>query len=701
MIPSANSSSTKKPRYLAGIIAAFFWGLVGAMFSGAVVFLPVEQASLALRDFILRALPAASPHPGLMFVSLDEGSFNLTHLEPSEIEGSPALQAMEGDFPWSRAVYAEMIERLLSAGAECVILDIHFPQAGRGDDALAKVVADNPGRVIFGAVLDLREEVDGSLNVVYSPPTPSIGASQGGAEGFVNFWPDRDGVVRTADYETTLSRAKGSESLPGERVFYSLAAVAMQKIAPDVPLPPSPSLLRFVRPGSFPTIPLWQLFVPAFWENNLKNGAVFSGKIIVFGATAARFRDDFRTPMIADMPGAELHLNALSAALQGDFFADPPRWVSAALCFLVSFTALLPFRRNVRPLAALLGFLFLFLGAMFLLWFVAVRANILLPPAPILGAMAASGATAFGMRLLAEVRERLRVRRVLERYVSRQIVHEVLDHPASLLDELGGTRKDVTVLFSDLRGFTTLTESADPAALVVQLNEYLGSMVELIFENGGTIDKFMGDAVMAVWGSVGSQGEQADTRAAFAAASAMPAKLSELNAEWKKSGKPELRLGIGLHAGGAIFGNIGSPQKMELTVIGDTVNLASRLESACKFYGVPFVFSSAVRERLDPQERVLPLDLLRVRGRREPVEIFTTQACISPGHLSPGLPDVFCDAVDAYRRADFPRCLALLESLPPASREFPPVTVYMERCVSLLGTTLPADWSPVTEADGK
>jgi adenylate cyclase len=701
MIPAANRSPTQGKKWHAGVVAAFFCGLLGALFSGPLVFLPVEQANLALRDIIVRWLPAAPVHPGLVFVSLDEGCFNLTHLEPEEIEASPALSAMEDGFPWSRVVYAEMIERLLSAGAECVVLDIHFPQPGPGDDALSKVIEANPGRVILGAVLDVREEVDGSLNVVYSPPADSIGSQGGGSEGFVNFWPDRDGVVRTVDFETTLSETKGSAPLPGEQVFFSLAGVALQRIAPDVPEPPSPSLLRFARPGSFPTVPLWQLFVPAFWKSNLQDGAVFSGKTIVFGATAARFRDVFRTPVIADMPGAELHLNALSSALLGEFFINPPWWVSAALCFLAAFVALAPFRDSVRPSAAILGFLVLFTGAVVLIWLVGLPANLLLPPGPILGAMAASGATAFGMRLLSEVRERQRVRRVLERYVSRQIVHEVLDRPASLLDELGGTRKDVTVLFSDLRGFTSLTESSDPAALVVQLNEYLGSMVELIFENGGTIDKFMGDAVMAVWGSVGSQGKNADTQSAFAAAKAMPAKLAELNAEWKKAGKPELELGIGLHAGDAIFGNIGSPQKMELTVIGDTVNLTSRLEGACKFYGVPFVFSSDVRARLDPNEVVLPLDLLRVKGRREPVEIFTSLVCIAPDESNRELPDVFSDAVGAYRAAEFSRCLTLLQSLPAAAQKFPPVQIYIERCHALLSSPLPPDWSPITEAAGK
>ena len=173
MIPAANRSPTQGKKWHAGVVAAFFSGLLGALFSGPLVFLPVEQANLALRDIIVRWLPVAPVHPGLVFVSLDEGCFNLTHLEPEEIEASPALSAMEDGFPWSRVVYAEMIERLLSAGAECVVLDIHFPQPGPGDDALSKVIEANPGRVILGAVMDVREEVDGSLNVVYSPPADS------------------------------------------------------------------------------------------------------------------------------------------------------------------------------------------------------------------------------------------------------------------------------------------------------------------------------------------------------------------------------------------------------------------------------------------------------------------------------------------------------------------------------------------------
>jgi adenylate cyclase len=648
---------------LAGVL-----GLLGILLSGPVRIWPVERTEYLLRDWLTNFLPPARAHEDLVFLTIDEGAFNLSHLEPEEIAGARALQLMEMEFPWSRAVYAEALQRLFAAGAERVLLDIHFALPGRGDEELAAVAAAHPGRIVFGAVLDHQEEIDGSLSVSWKPPTRTVTGGLGReAEGFVNFWPDRDGVVRTADYRTTASLAKGAEALPGEEEFYSLSGSALRQAGQEELLPtPGGHLLRFVRAGGFPAYPLWTLFVPDFWERNLRGGEVFQGKTVVVGGTAARFKDVFSTPINPRMPGPELHLNALSAALLGSFFTQPPWWVGAFLCLLGAGGAAWLFARRRTPWVSLGGLAAILAGYFFLVLGLAWMASWLLPLLLPLAVIAVTGLGGFVVDFSEERRQRRRVRRVLERYVSREIVREVLDAPGDFFGQLGGARKEVVVLFSDLRGFTSLVEKSDPVKLVTQLNEYLGAMVEIVFDEHGTIDKFIGDAVMAVWGSVGGAGPEEDARRALRAARRMIAALEELNRAWQAGGRPPLHLGIGLHAGPAIFGNIGSAQKMELTVIGDTVNLASRLEGLCKGYGVPLVVSETVRERAGDAD-LLALDLVRVVGRQQPVEIFAPEEFILGKKV--GAAELWQAGMDALRRGDLARARAAWEQLPQEMRE--------------------------------
>ena len=174
--------------------------------------------------------------------------------------------------------------------------------------------------------------------------------------------------------------------------------------------------------------------------------------------------------------------------------------------------------------------------------------------------------------------EKRRTRRTLERYVSKNLVKEILENRDSYYHSMLGSRKPVTVLFSDLIGFTSLTERADPVVLVKQLNEYLSRMVTGVFENDGTLDKFIGDAIMAVWGNVSSRGAVEDAKAAVRTALAMRGELVTLNENWRSRGMTELGFGVGINHGDAVVGNIGSyepHERLDPTVIGDAVNLAS------------------------------------------------------------------------------------------------------------------------------
>jgi adenylate cyclase len=225
------------------------------------------------------------------------------------------------------------------------------------------------------------------------------------------------------------------------------------------------------------------------------------------------------------------------------------------------------------------------------------------------------GVVMSGDAYLLEGRERRHLRRTFERYVAPGVVAEILADPAAAQGILRGRTLEVTVLFCDLKGFTRLTRersaAGDSEAHVRQLNTYLTAMVDVIMAHGGTVDKFIGDAVMAVFGSPVGRGEGEEARAAVACAGAMGEALAGLNAEWQKAGIECLANGIGIASGPAVVGQIGSPKRMEFTVIGDTVNRAARLESLTRSLGATLLFDGTTAKRLiqktgQPKEGDIP-----------------------------------------------------------------------------------------------
>jgi adenylate cyclase len=390
------------------------------------------------------------------------------------------------------------------------------------------------------------------------------------------------------------------------------------------------------------------------------------------------------------MSGPELHLQSLSNLLTGERLRLLPWWWGAILSYLAALAAAWGLGWAGRPWRGLVvlvgqGLVYLAILAGALAW-----GDWLLPAGGPLASLVTCGLLIFARDYAKERQERTRARRTLERYVSRDIVREILDSPDSYLAQLGGVRKEVVVLFSDLRGFTALTERSDPGELVEQLNEYLGRMVEAVFSEQGTVDKFIGDAVMAVWGTVVPGTPTENARRAVESARRMLAELSRLNAKWAAAGRPELGVGIGLHAGEAIFGNMGSEQKMEPTVIGDAVNLASRVESLCKKYGVSLLFTECVREALGEMSELRRVDLVRVVGRVHPVELFSVASS------EEAWPSAMDQAIVSYRAGDFPAAQKILQDLVVEGMESGKlVKIYRERVASALTRSSELPWDAV------
>jgi adenylate cyclase len=289
--------------------------------------------------------------------------------------------------------------------------------------------------------------------------------------------------------------------------------------------------------------------------------------------------------------------------------------------------------------------------------------------------------------------ERLRYRNILGRYVSENVAKAVLEDKRSFEDSLRGKKKPVTILFSDIRGFTTMTETRDADKLVAQLNEYFGEMVKIIEEkNRGTLQKFIGDAIMAAWGDVYSDGVDVDANRAVTAALQMRPALAKLNEAWKDNPDREnLAIGIGVNHGDVIYGNIGSSKRMELTVIGDGVNLAARLESATKQFHADILVGETVAALTREQFVFRPVDLLTVKGKTKPIEVFTL---LSDRSLpAPAWLEKYQDAVKLYRNRKFAEAAGQFEA---AHKEIGVedflCEMYVKRCKAYISQPPPENW---------
>jgi adenylate cyclase len=288
--------------------------------------------------------------------------------------------------------------------------------------------------------------------------------------------------------------------------------------------------------------------------------------------------------------------------------------------------------------------------------------------------------------------ERLRYRNVLGRYVSENVAKAVLEDTRSFEESLRGQKKPVTILFSDIRGFTSMTETSDANKLVAQLNEYFLEMVGMVLKEGGTLQKFIGDAIMAAWGDTHSESLESDAQRAVSAALQMRAALAKLNGQWKDNpDRPQLSIGIGVNHGEVIVGNIGHPQRMEFTVLGDGVNLAARLESATKQFKADILIGEQT-EKLTREKFIFrSVGAIAFKGKTEPIEFFFLLGDRS--QPAPAWLEKYQDAVKLYRGRKFAEAAALFEAVQKeiGGKDYL-CEMYVERCEAFLEKPPGVDW---------
>jgi adenylate cyclase len=366
------------------------------------------------------------------------------------------------------------------------------------------------------------------------------------------------------------------------------------------------------KPFSFRYIPFYDVFT-----NRVGEG-FFKDKIVIIGSSAVALSDLKPTPVSSSMmPGAEIHANSLYTLTNKCFIKYPKTHISLLLIFLLSIiTAYLA--SKLKPWLSLLLTLIVFISFLVVCDIVFDINNLWLEIIRPTYSLFFSFIVAIGYRFAVSERSKRELRRMFDRYVSTEIVEKIITNPHQL--KLGGERKDITVLFSDIRGFTSMSESLEPEQVVGILNNFLTTMTDIILSCGGTIDKFIGDAIMAVFGAP----IHYDDHAYRAVKAALQMRSALRNMKKISVGDTHLSfdIGIGISTGIAIVGNIGSERRTEYTAIGDIVNLGARIEPMNKEFNTHILISESVYERVKEQAEVVDIGEVTVRGKKQPVRLF-------------------------------------------------------------------------------
>ncbi|MEP6685863.1 MAG: adenylate/guanylate cyclase domain-containing protein [Verrucomicrobiota bacterium] len=598
------------------------------------------------RDTIARVGRLAAPNPSLVFLAIDSNSVGLDEtvdlrelygVTESESKEGRALMLMSRQWPWSREIYGLVLERLVEAGAKVIVFDLTFPTASENDAPFRAALDRYKDHVVIGSNFSATSLGSSASAATLSRPPDTLipqTPQMDDRVAYTNFWPDEDEVVRRAQYRITFEQLQGQSPEPGSQRFLSLGAAALTKAGLGTSLPPEVDAhaFRYTAPPrqGFPPHSIFEIFVPEYWSANYGSGTFFKNKIVIVGAEGNWQHDEHPTPL-GSMPGPEVHLNAINAVIHHEFIDEMPKGTVMGLAAAAGIAAIVLSFLIRSPWLRLLALLAADAAAGGIALLVFNRASVFVPLVAPCAELNFTVLLALVSDFASERLEKNRVRRTLEKYVSRNVVRELLDKPKLYADALGGVVKPVCVLFSDIRGYSSVSARTDPQALVTQLNEYLTVMVDCVFRHGGTLDKFIGDAVMAVWGNTHSEGVREDAVNAVRSALAMKKELEKLNENWRGRDLPELKIGIALNHGEVVVGNIGSPQRMEFTVIGDAVNVSWKLQELTKQIGSDVIVSKAVASLVLEHFDLRPLGTFRLHGMQGDFEIFAIARPVETG----------------------------------------------------------------------
>ena len=519
-------------------------------------------------------------------------------------------------WPWPREVYTAIIDFCVRGEARSLSFDVLFTEPSMygvwDDQAFGEAIAAS-GNFVGAAFVHTSADATGKVTLPIAEVMDNCHTLAN-----VSDVPDPDGIFRRAillrDTPGTgpMLSVGAAAALIGDesgQVQAVLGAGAVERI------------INFRDPATF-----WPIYsAAAVVQSDLRlaeggtpslDPLVVKDKHVLFGLSAPGLMDLRPTPLSRVSPGVTVHAAVLDNLLHDSFVSQPPTTVVIAVMFMLSFVAgasLLLARRLWRTMLVLVVFLVLpaIMGQ------VAVRAGVWWPVVP--GTLGHAGALAGAMVIAwtTEGRQKRFIRGAFRHYLSPDVIQRIMDDPDSL--QLGGERRELTIFFSDLEGFTTISEGLEPYDLTTLLNEYLTDMTDIILAAGGTLDKYEGDAIIAFWNAPVDQPDHA--RRACRTAVLCQRKLAERRAEFQERFGATMHMRIGLHSGPVIVGNMGSHQRFDYTVIGDAVNLAARIEGANKVFGTYLMITETTLEAVGDEMLARELGDLRVVGRQQPVRV--------------------------------------------------------------------------------
>lgn len=687
----------------------------------------IDFMELKSLDYRVRIKGKETPVEDVVIVAIDEKSIK-------EI----------GRWPWSRDIIANGVEKLFKMGAKVIGLDIVFSEREEfkqkeklleffnqfEDEDLRKTLTEvlqsiNPDKklidvfrryrenIVAGYFGFMREEEVGSAKlkwtdryiknseikvIVNSTPDVEPGLKKAIAVennipeiessamhfGFFNAVSDKDGIYRKALLLLHIGNSI-YPSLPLEMlrvytgsnimVYVSDGFITKIKVGNYSIYPDEKGTLALTFLGHGKTFPHYSF-------SDILKGRIpdekISGKMVLIGATAIGIYDLRPTPIDERFPGVEIHATVIDNILK----SRPLRrydwmWVPEMLGIWVMFFVIGVVFLKSGPVAAMLtsvgiiisfnifGF-YLFLKNR--IWIVLLYPNISLLGLTLLMSF---------YKYFSEERMKKMVKNAFSKYLSNKLVDIIVKNPERL--KLGGEKREITVLFSDIRGFTSISERLSPEEIANLLHEYLTPMSEIILENDGLLDKYIGDAIMALFGTP----IWMETHAikACEAGLSMMKKLNELNKNWEKAKGLTLRIGIGINSGECIVGNMGSDILFDYTAIGDTVNLASRLEGTTKFYGVKIVVSEFTASKTDGNFCFREIDLVRVKGKEKPVKIYEL-LCRNDeiSEKTKTFINHFHSGLNFYRDGKWESAIEYFRKCLEISPEDNPSKLYIERC---------------------
>ena len=645
-----------------------------------------------------------------------------------------SLRAL-GQWPWSRDKLSKIIENLTSAGVAVIGIDAVFAEEDRASPSLiakklnlkenlqdydlqfANTLANSP--VILGYGFDLVDE-DGDKR---APKIPAIlieknkkedfaikalGATlniepiqnAGYSSGFFNVIPDSSGMIRSVplviSFDDVLYPSLALEIVrvvSGEKkIFINYDELGIENISIGQTVIPTDAIggITVNYRGGFKNFKY--LSAKDIYDGEF-NADEVEGKIVLIGTSAIGLYDLRTTPFDSAFAGVEVHANAIDNILSGDFIYKPSYADGVTVILVVFSSFLIVFSvTSMNFYGKILTFFaasFLYVwGSYYALFHEGIILNILFP----LAAISLAFVTTLAFDYFYSIKSERAIRAKFASKVSKSVMDDILKNTNG--NELSIKNKEVTIFFSDIRGFTSISEKLGAKELIALLNRYMQPMSEIIIKNQGTIDKFIGDAVMAYWNAPLDIQNHADL--AVKSALEQFEALKILNSQLAKENLPQISIGIGINTGEVIVGEMGCEIRSDYTVIGDAINLGSRLESLCKFYGSNLNISNFTKERLKEKYMFRFLDLVRVKGKNEPVEIWRVLGYgEAQGELKKEL-EIYDKAIALYKKAKFLEALEIFKELEiKANKQDKKIyEIYIARCEQFIKTP-PSDFDGV------